>query len=139
MRPGPCPPKAARAGPGGCPAAGPWPGGSLRLRRGLSEGRRPGRRQGRAGEEAGSRGNGGRAGTSGAVHGFAKRPPLGASFVFGAGIRNPFLRSLLQMELEALRSIYEGDLCFRELSPVSFQYRVRQGERLRVAAAQASP
>lgn len=30
------------------------------------------------------------------------------------------------MELEALRSIYEGDGCFRELSPVSFQYRVRQ-------------
>ncbi|TRZ23185.1 hypothetical protein HGM15179_003886 [Zosterops borbonicus] len=28
------------------------------------------------------------------------------------------------MELEALRSIYEGDLCFRELSPVSFQYRI---------------
>jgi len=31
------------------------------------------------------------------------------------------------MELEALRSIYEGDRCFRELSPVSFQYRVRRG------------
>uniref|UniRef100_A0A8C9LE58 RWD domain-containing protein n=1 Tax=Pavo cristatus TaxID=9049 RepID=A0A8C9LE58_PAVCR len=31
-----------------------------------------------------------------------------------------------EMELEALRSIYEGDGCFRELSPVSFQYRVRQ-------------
>jgi hypothetical protein len=30
-----------------------------------------------------------------------------------------------QMELEALRSIYEGDNSFRELSPVSFQYRVR--------------
>ncbi|KAM4780527.1 RWD domain-containing protein 4 isoform 1-T1 [Cyanocitta cristata] len=29
-----------------------------------------------------------------------------------------------EMELEALRSIYEGDLCFRELSPVSFQYRI---------------
>ncbi|NXG43785.1 RWDD4 protein, partial [Psilopogon haemacephalus] len=29
-----------------------------------------------------------------------------------------------QMELEALRSIYEGDTCFRELSPVSFQYRI---------------
>ncbi|XP_078418041.1 RWD domain-containing protein 4 isoform X2 [Cetorhinus maximus] len=28
------------------------------------------------------------------------------------------------MELEALRSIYEGDECFKELSPVSFQYRV---------------
>ncbi|XP_026702430.1 RWD domain-containing protein 4 isoform X3 [Athene cunicularia] len=28
------------------------------------------------------------------------------------------------MELEALRSIYEGDLCFRELSPISFQYRI---------------
>uniref|UniRef100_A0A8B9ILP1 Uncharacterized protein n=1 Tax=Anser cygnoides TaxID=8845 RepID=A0A8B9ILP1_ANSCY len=32
----------------------------------------------------------------------------------------------MAMELEALRSIYEGDGCFRELSPVSFQYRVRQ-------------
>lgn len=30
-----------------------------------------------------------------------------------------------EMELEALRSIYEGDESFRELSPVSFQYRVR--------------
>ncbi|KAG2466202.1 NWD1 protein, partial [Polypterus senegalus] len=29
----------------------------------------------------------------------------------------------LQMELEALRSIYEGDDCFKELSAVSFQYR----------------
>uniref|UniRef100_A0A6I8PFA2 RWD domain-containing protein n=1 Tax=Ornithorhynchus anatinus TaxID=9258 RepID=A0A6I8PFA2_ORNAN len=29
-----------------------------------------------------------------------------------------------EMELEALRSIYEGDESFRELSPVSFQYRV---------------
>uniref|UniRef100_A0A8C3BZ80 RWD domain containing 4 n=1 Tax=Cairina moschata TaxID=8855 RepID=A0A8C3BZ80_CAIMO len=29
-----------------------------------------------------------------------------------------------EMELEALRSIYEGDGCFRELSPVSFQYRI---------------
>ncbi|XP_048451213.1 RWD domain-containing protein 4 isoform X2 [Rhincodon typus] len=28
------------------------------------------------------------------------------------------------MELEALRSIYEGDDCFKELSPASFQYRV---------------
>ncbi|KAF4026098.1 hypothetical protein G4228_018310 [Cervus hanglu yarkandensis] len=28
------------------------------------------------------------------------------------------------MELEALRSIYEGDESFRELSPVSFQYRI---------------
>lgn len=50
--------------------------------------------------------------------------------------------SVPQMELEALRSIYEGDLCFRELSPVSFQYRVRQGKvcgslrcRLRLEAA----
>ncbi|KAM6346165.1 RWD domain-containing protein 4 isoform 3-T3 [Podargus strigoides] len=33
-----------------------------------------------------------------------------------------------EMELEALRSIYEGDVCFRELSPVSFQYRVRQAK-----------
>ncbi|XP_067407787.1 RWD domain-containing protein 4 isoform X2 [Emydura macquarii macquarii] len=29
-----------------------------------------------------------------------------------------------EMELEALRSIYEGDECFREISPVSFQYRI---------------
>ncbi|XP_048041226.1 RWD domain-containing protein 4 isoform X1 [Megalobrama amblycephala] len=29
-----------------------------------------------------------------------------------------------EMELEALRSIYEGDDCFKELSSVSFQYRV---------------
>lgn len=29
-----------------------------------------------------------------------------------------------EMELEALRSIYEGDNSFRELSPVSFQYRI---------------
>lgn len=29
-----------------------------------------------------------------------------------------------EMELEALRSIYEGDDSFRELSPVSFQYRI---------------
>uniref|UniRef100_A0A803T276 RWD domain containing 4 n=1 Tax=Anolis carolinensis TaxID=28377 RepID=A0A803T276_ANOCA len=29
-----------------------------------------------------------------------------------------------EMELEALRSIYEGDECFRELSPISFQYRI---------------
>ncbi|XP_024050249.1 RWD domain-containing protein 4 [Terrapene carolina triunguis] len=29
-----------------------------------------------------------------------------------------------EMELEALRSIYEGDECFKELSPVSFQYRI---------------
>lgn len=28
------------------------------------------------------------------------------------------------MELEALRSIYEGDECFKEISPVSFQFRV---------------
>lgn len=28
------------------------------------------------------------------------------------------------MELEALRSIYEGDDCFKEVSPVSFQFRV---------------
>lgn len=30
------------------------------------------------------------------------------------------------MELEALRSIYEGDDCFKEISPVSFQFRVRR-------------
>ncbi|XP_077401484.1 RWD domain-containing protein 4 [Vanacampus margaritifer] len=29
-----------------------------------------------------------------------------------------------EMELEALRSIYEGDECFKELSPVSFQLRI---------------
>lgn len=29
-----------------------------------------------------------------------------------------------EMELEALRSIYEGDDCFKEVSPVSFQFRV---------------
>ncbi|OCT96917.1 RWD domain-containing protein 4 isoform X2 [Xenopus laevis] len=29
-----------------------------------------------------------------------------------------------EMELEALRSIYEGDDCFKELGPTSFQYRV---------------
>uniref|UniRef100_A0A3B4F7C9 RWD domain-containing protein n=1 Tax=Pundamilia nyererei TaxID=303518 RepID=A0A3B4F7C9_9CICH len=28
-----------------------------------------------------------------------------------------------EMELEALRSIYEGDECFKEISPVSFQFR----------------
>ncbi|KAM8939892.1 RWD domain-containing protein 4 isoform 2-T2 [Pelodytes ibericus] len=29
-----------------------------------------------------------------------------------------------EMELEALQSIYEGDECFKELGPSSFQYRV---------------
>ncbi|KAM9827432.1 RWD domain-containing protein 4 [Neosynchiropus ocellatus] len=29
-----------------------------------------------------------------------------------------------EMELEALRSIYEGDECFKELSPISFQFRI---------------
>ncbi|KAL7880351.1 hypothetical protein SRHO_G00026050 [Serrasalmus rhombeus] len=29
-----------------------------------------------------------------------------------------------EMELEALRSIYEGDDCFKELSSVSFQFRI---------------
>uniref|UniRef100_A0A8C9RZS7 RWD domain containing 4 n=1 Tax=Scleropages formosus TaxID=113540 RepID=A0A8C9RZS7_SCLFO len=33
-----------------------------------------------------------------------------------------------EMELEALRSIYEGDDCFKELSQVSFQYRVGNHE-----------
>ncbi|KAG7461822.1 hypothetical protein MATL_G00195100 [Megalops atlanticus] len=33
-----------------------------------------------------------------------------------------------EMELEALRSIYEGDDCFKELSPVSFQYRIGDHE-----------
>lgn len=32
-----------------------------------------------------------------------------------------------EMEREVLRSLYEGDEIFRELSPVSFQYRVRYG------------
>uniref|UniRef100_A0A8D0GY94 Uncharacterized protein n=1 Tax=Sphenodon punctatus TaxID=8508 RepID=A0A8D0GY94_SPHPU len=29
-----------------------------------------------------------------------------------------------ELELEVLCSIYEGDECFKELSPVSFQYRI---------------
>ncbi|XP_076004406.1 RWD domain-containing protein 4 [Genypterus blacodes] len=29
-----------------------------------------------------------------------------------------------EMELEALRSIYEGDECFKEITPVSFQFRI---------------
>ncbi|KAI7814962.1 putative RWD domain-containing protein 4 [Triplophysa rosa] len=29
-----------------------------------------------------------------------------------------------EMELEALQSIYEGDDCFKELTPVSFQFRI---------------
>ncbi|XP_034532438.1 RWD domain-containing protein 4 [Notolabrus celidotus] len=29
-----------------------------------------------------------------------------------------------EMELEALRSIYEGDECFKEIGPVSFQFRI---------------
>ncbi|XP_070786074.1 RWD domain-containing protein 4 [Enoplosus armatus] len=29
-----------------------------------------------------------------------------------------------EMELEALRSIYEGDECFKEISPASFQFRI---------------
>ncbi|KAG7265636.1 hypothetical protein CRUP_029755 [Coryphaenoides rupestris] len=33
-----------------------------------------------------------------------------------------------EMELEALRSIYEGDDCFKEISPVSFQFRVGELE-----------
>ncbi|XP_066574263.1 RWD domain-containing protein 4 [Amia ocellicauda] len=33
-----------------------------------------------------------------------------------------------EMELEALRSIYEGDDCFKELSSVSFQYRIGNPE-----------
>lgn len=33
-----------------------------------------------------------------------------------------------EMELEALRSIYEGDECFKEMSPVSFQFRVGELE-----------
>ncbi|XP_052315240.1 RWD domain-containing protein 4 isoform X2 [Oncorhynchus keta] len=32
------------------------------------------------------------------------------------------------MELEALRSIYEGDECFKEVSPVSFQFRIGEQE-----------
>uniref|UniRef100_A0A4W5K625 RWD domain containing 4 n=1 Tax=Hucho hucho TaxID=62062 RepID=A0A4W5K625_9TELE len=37
---------------------------------------------------------------------------------------SPSLWLLFQMELEALRSIYEGDECFKEVSPVSFQFRI---------------
>ncbi|XP_062372911.1 RWD domain-containing protein 4 [Sardina pilchardus] len=33
-----------------------------------------------------------------------------------------------EMELEALRSIYEGDECFKELSPTSFQFRIGDQE-----------
>ncbi|XP_031730176.1 RWD domain-containing protein 4 [Anarrhichthys ocellatus] len=33
-----------------------------------------------------------------------------------------------EMELEALRSIYEGDECFKEISPVSFQFRIGDRE-----------
>lgn len=33
-----------------------------------------------------------------------------------------------EMELEALRSIYEGDECFKEISPVSFQFRIGDHE-----------
>jgi len=32
------------------------------------------------------------------------------------------------MELEALRSIYEGDECFKEISPISFQFRIGELE-----------
>lgn len=46
--------------------------------------------------------------------GWGGRPPTGA---MGANEDQ-------EMELEALRSIYEGDESFRELSPVSFQYRI---------------
>uniref|UniRef100_A0A8C7WVE5 RWD domain-containing protein n=1 Tax=Oryzias sinensis TaxID=183150 RepID=A0A8C7WVE5_9TELE len=31
------------------------------------------------------------------------------------------------MELEALQSIYGDDECFKEISPVSFQFRVSPG------------
>nr|XP_054968012.1 RWD domain-containing protein 4 isoform X4 [Pan paniscus] len=37
-----------------------------------------------------------------------------------------------EMELEALRSIYEGDESFRELSPVSFQYRPKISHSLQI-------
>ncbi|XP_041926859.1 RWD domain-containing protein 4 [Alosa alosa] len=33
-----------------------------------------------------------------------------------------------EMELEALRSIYEGDECFKELSPTTFQFRIGDHE-----------
>ncbi|XP_063042758.1 RWD domain-containing protein 4 isoform X2 [Engraulis encrasicolus] len=33
-----------------------------------------------------------------------------------------------EMELEALRSIYEGDDCFKEVSPTSFQFRIGDHE-----------
>ncbi|KAM9424692.1 RWD domain-containing protein 4 isoform 2-T2 [Pholidichthys leucotaenia] len=37
-------------------------------------------------------------------------------------------QEVLKMELEALRSIYEGDDCFKEISPVSFQFRIGELE-----------
>lgn len=37
--------------------------------------------------------------------------------------------SCIQEELEVLRSIYDGDECFKEVSPTSFQYRVRCSSR----------
>ncbi|OWK01641.1 hypothetical protein Celaphus_00017757 [Cervus elaphus hippelaphus] len=43
-----------------------------------------------------------------------------------------------KMELEALRSIYEGDESFRELSPVSFQYRIGS-DRLYISADLEKP
>ncbi|XP_068443994.1 RWD domain-containing protein 4 [Clinocottus analis] len=33
-----------------------------------------------------------------------------------------------EMELEALRSIYEGDECFKEISSISFQFRIGELE-----------
>ncbi|CAF93876.1 unnamed protein product, partial [Tetraodon nigroviridis] len=33
-----------------------------------------------------------------------------------------------EMELEALRSIYDGDECFKEISPTSFQFRIGELE-----------
>lgn len=55
----------------------------------------------------------------GALRGRERRPPgrLPTSGTMSANEDQ-------EMELEALRSIYEGDESFRELSPVSFQYRI---------------
>lgn len=110
------------------------PGGEYRsLPAPLPEGEGP--RRG-AGEEAA-----GRRGRAGNRRGRAQRrepTTVRCELRVRAEIGNGLLWFVLQMELEALRSIYEGDVCFRELSPVSFQYRVRQGRGLRVVAAQAS-
>lgn len=47
------------------------------------------------------------------------------SLIAGKPGRPLILVSCVQEELEVLRSIYDGDECFKEISPTSFQYRVR--------------